>query len=323
MKIKTISTLVSIAALTAVTNMASAAGTAAGTDIDNTATITYAVSGVGQAPIGSSLGGNTVGAGTPTTFKVDKKVDLIVTTTSGTNVVPGSPAGATTALTFNLKNEGNSTESFNAAATQVTGDAFDTSACTIASPVLPVSLAAEADVNVVVQCVIPPSSAAVTDGATSDIDLLATTVGVTETAGAEDAATVDVVFADSAGTTTDGSTRNAKHSAVNTYTINTADIEVTKTSVVISDPENGAVFPKRIPGAVIEYTITVVNAASAEDATGLVITDVVPATMSVTACTVAGVGGVTCLNTGGTVTTSSFTLPGGSTETLTITATVL
>lgn len=37
-------------------------------------------------------------------------------------------------------------------------------------------------------------------------------------------------------------------------------LTVTKTSTVISDPENGTNNPKRIPGAILKYTITVENA---------------------------------------------------------------
>jgi uncharacterized repeat protein (TIGR01451 family) len=325
MKIKTISTLVSIVTLSAITNMAWAAGTAAGTDIDNMAMVIYSVGGVSQTPIESSEAGNSVpGNGTPTTFKVDKKIDLLVTAGSGTNVVPGAAAGAPTSLAFTLKNEGNSTESFNLTPSQVAaGDDFDTSGCTVTSPALPVSLAADASTAVTVQCAVPASSGTVTNGATSLVDLLAQeSTGLTETAGADTANTVDVVFADDTGTATDGANRNAKHSAANTYTINTADLTVTKVSAVTNDPFNGAVNPKRIPGATIEYTITIANAAGAQDATNLQLNDALQADLTFVSCNPSGVAGVTCSYSAPNVTTSAFTLPGGSTETLTITATV-
>jgi uncharacterized repeat protein (TIGR01451 family) len=53
----------------------------------------------------------------------------------------------------------------------------------------------------------------------------------------------------------------------------TATLAVTKTSTVISDPFNLTNSPKRIPGAVVEYCITVQNNGSA-DATSVVLTDV-------------------------------------------------
>ena len=51
---------------------------------------------------------------------------------------------------------------------------------------------------------------------------------------------------------------------------------LTKESAVISDPLNGTTNPKAIPGAVVEYTITLTNTGTA-DATNVVITDVIPA----------------------------------------------
>lgn len=340
---KMISSLISVAALIAVTSPEYAAGTAADTDIDNTASITYNVGGITQTPIESSEAGNStagVGLGAATTFKVDKKIDLLVTPGSGVDVVPGTNAQA---ITFTVTNEGNSTENFNLTSSQVTGDDFDSvGTCTIAAPAtLPVSIAADSIASVTVNCDIPTSSETVINGATSDIDLLAVADGVTETTGTETAGAVDTVFADDIGSATDVATtggtgaagnRNAAHSAINTYTVNTADISVKKTSAVIEDPFNGLASagnnPKRIPGATIEYTIEVTNADGAADATGLIITDTLPSDLAYVSCSAAGTAtpAATCSESGGTVTTSSFTVPGGSgsisVETLTIIATV-
>jgi uncharacterized repeat protein (TIGR01451 family) len=92
------------------------------------------------------------------------------------------------------------------------------------------------------------------------------------TAGAEDPDDVDTVFADAAGDTGDVA-RDGMHSDEDAYRIQTASLVVTKTSTVVSDPVNLAVNPKRIPGAVIEYCITVENTGSAA-ATSVVLTDV-------------------------------------------------
>lgn len=57
-----------------------------------------------------------------------------------------------------------------------------------------------------------------------------------------------------------------------------ATLSVTKTSSVISDPANGTTNPKAIPGALIEYLITVSNTGSvAPDAGTVIVTDDGPA----------------------------------------------
>lgn len=59
-----------------------------------------------------------------------------------------------------------------------------------------------------------------------------------------------------------------------------ANLTMTKTSAVVSDPVNGSVNPKLIPGTVVRYTITVTNAGTGPvDASTVVITDPLPATM--------------------------------------------
>ena len=63
-----------------------AAGTASGTSINNLSTLNYSVGGIAQPAIGSSPTGNTSGAGTATTFVVDNRVNVTVTTTDATFV---------------------------------------------------------------------------------------------------------------------------------------------------------------------------------------------------------------------------------------------
>ena len=292
--------------------------------LDNTAQITYSVGGTPQAEIESSEAGNSTpgdGNGTATTFKVDKKIDVLVTSGTGVNVVPGATSQS---ITYTVLNEGNSTENFNLVATQVArGDNFDTTSCSVTTPAsLPVSLAADASTTVTVQCDIPAASGTVTNGATSIIDLEASINGVTQTVGADTAAGVEVVFADDTGTATDGADRNGSHSATNTYTVNTADIIVAKTSAVISDPSNGTTNPKRIPGATVQYTITVSNAVGASTATGIVISDLVPSTLTITGTTISGGTSTTASAAGQNVTSAAFDLAAGQTATLLITATI-
>ena len=322
-KIKIMKTLASVAVLTVASNSAWAAGTAAGTDIDNTAEITYSVGGTPQTEIESSEAGNSTpgdGNGTATTFKVDKKVDVLVTSGTDVNVVPGETGKA---ITFTVLNEGNSTENFDLVPTQVaTGDDFDSTGCTVVSPASPVSLAADASATVTVECDIPAAGGAVVNGADSFVDLEASVNGVTESAGADTAAGVEVVFADDTGTATDGANRNGSHSATSTYLVNTADVSVAKTSAIISDPFNGTTNPKRIPGATIQYSIVVSNAAGASPATGIVITDVVPATLTIGTTTISGGTSTTASATGQTVSSAAFDLAAGESATLLITATI-
>lgn len=62
-----------------------------------------------------------------------------------------------------------------------------------------------------------------------------------------------------------------------TFTVNVPLLQVNKTSEVLSDPVNNVTNPKRIPNAVIRYTVTVTNTGpGAVDASSLVMTDAVP-----------------------------------------------
>ncbi len=365
MKIKIMKSLLSAGVLAAMTNSATAVpiGTLAGTGVDNTASISYKVNGTTQDPIESSEAGNSTpgaGNGTATTFVVDKKIDLLVTGGNTTSVAPGQ-LGATsnTELLYKVKNEGNSTEVFALTATDALTlasgtDDFNSTGCAVTVPAsLPVTIASGDVVNVKVECNIPPSSTAlptgdVTNGAKSLVDLLATVTGVTASTAADTVGCIsgtpgptcvtDVVFADGTGTATDGADRNAKHSATSTYLINTADLTVKKTEAVskmsfdlgvndatATDVTAGNKY--HIPGSTIVYTITVANAASAATASGIVLTDTVPATLTVVGTptiSISGGGAATMASGVGVsaVATNAFDLPAGETATLTITATV-
>jgi uncharacterized repeat protein (TIGR01451 family) len=76
---------------------------------------------------------------------------------------------------------------------------------------------------------------------------------VVESAGA-DTAGVDIVFGDTG--------RDATESADDQYAVQSAALSITKTSTIVSDPLNGTTNPKAIPGAVIEYLVTVANTGS-------------------------------------------------------------
>ncbi len=63
----------------------------------------------------------------------------------------------------------------------------------------------------------------------------------------------------------------------NTPKPNLASLIITKTTIVISDPINGTINPKLIPGGIVEYAITITNAGTGPvDASTVVINDPVP-----------------------------------------------
>jgi hypothetical protein len=123
------------------TSTAWAAGTFAGTTVNNKATLNFSVGGVAQPVVNSSPTGNTstgVSGGANTAFVVDRKVDLqVVTTDTAASVtVPGATNVATT---FRVTNLGNSVQDFSlqmesmAVATNMvvaSGDGFASNAST-------------------------------------------------------------------------------------------------------------------------------------------------------------------------------------------------
>ena len=286
---------VSLAALL-LTQPSFAGGTDAGTVVENTATISYSVGGAAQAPITSAVAD----------FKVDQKVDLTVTGNSGANIIVSpSTARATVGnkLTYVLSNDGNSTQDFKISVTHLGTDDFDAGTGATAAPQTPeacqftidggtanaitatptVTLAKDATATIEVMCSMP-NRPDVDDGHLSTIDVLATAVDaagviMAESTIADREDDVDVVLADDTGTLTDNADRNAMHSDTQTYEIDVPMLTVVKKSSVISDPLNGTNQPKRIPGAVVEYTITIENTSDSV-ATGLTVTDVLTAAVA-------------------------------------------
>ncbi|OGQ51121.1 MAG: hypothetical protein A3J24_13190 [Deltaproteobacteria bacterium RIFCSPLOWO2_02_FULL_53_8] len=91
------------------------------------------------------------------------------------------------------------------------------------------------------------------------------------------------------------------------FIVSGALLTVTKTSAVVSDPVNGAVNPKAIPGATVEYTITIANAAGAATATSVAIADTIDAnTTASTSAYGAGLGVSVNFNGGGAVLDTSI-----------------
>jgi uncharacterized repeat protein (TIGR01451 family) len=265
---------------------AHAAGTPAGTDISNSASVDYTVGGVDQPDVNS----NTV------TFETDRRVTLTVAEVGGayTDVAPGSTGQV---LTFTVTNTSNAPldfqldagqdstgtndflgnpDDFDVTAIQVIADANNNGILDDTATFLD-EIAADATRTVFVVANIPLNQA---NGNSAGITLTATALEpgaagsagalVTQTAGPDTAGTIDTVFGDTAGDT--DAARDGAHSDDDAYRIETATLTVTKTSTVISDPFNLLANPKRIPGAVIEYCVTVENTGDAS-ATAVVVTD--------------------------------------------------
>jgi hypothetical protein len=320
-----------------------AAGTTAGTSIQNTVTLDYKVGGVDQSQLTTS-----------DTFTVDRKVTFTVSEvgTSSTTVSPGQVTAVTTFLVSNASNASldvalavsqpsggtaahGGTDNFNVTGPKTyvdtnTNGTYD--AGTDVEITYLDQLAADDSKTVFVVVSVPLGRA------TGDV------AGVRLTGTASEAATsgtlgstiaqstgantseMDTVFAD---TNASGNTaRDGIHFAEDDYTVLAASITATKTSRVVSDPVNGTTDPKMIPGAVVEYCITVANAAGSAIASGITISDLLPGETTYDAAFGIKLNGTvtggTCNPDGasggsyasGTVSGSLADLPGGATRTL-------
>jgi uncharacterized repeat protein (TIGR01451 family) len=267
-----------------------AAGTLSGTTISNSATVAFSISGVAQPNITSAT----------VSFLVDEKINLTVSGGITTNVASGSTSQATA---FTVTNNSNSSLDFGLAVTSaIASDNFDPTNCSThlesgATAGYQAAqdniitfideLPADATKTIYVVCDIPATA---TNTQIGLVGLTATALGdftgansayfatpgapgaaIVETVGANTQGTVDIVFADAAGT--EDVARDAKHSAHNTYVVAIPSLSVTKTVANVLDPSGGAVV---MPGSVITYQITVAL-TGAGTATNLVITDPLPA----------------------------------------------
>ncbi|HEX8668469.1 MAG TPA: hypothetical protein VF727_08890 [Allosphingosinicella sp.] len=282
--------VLAVAALSA--SPAFAAGTAAGTPINNSVTLTYKVGGVDQSSVSAS-----------DSFVVDRKVNLTVAEVGSatTSVSPGQTAAVTT---FLVTNTSNAALDFALAPTQLSGgtaahggtDNFNVNnvlmyadtnnngsydAGTDTAITYLDELAADDSKRVFVVADVPlgRSTADVAGvrltatAAESSGSVGALGATVTQSTGANTIG-VDTVFAD---TNANGNVaRDGAHFAEDDYTVLAAAITAAKTNTVISDPLNGTTNPKMIPGAVVEYCIKVQNAAGGTTASNVSVSDTVP-----------------------------------------------
>lgn len=281
-----------LAATAVAASPAFAAGTTAGTTVTNQVTLDYKVGGIDQNQVSAT-----------NSFKVDRKVNLTVTESGGsaTSVAPGQSGAVTMFSVTNSSNapldfalaasqpEGGSaphggTDNFNVTGLKIYADtngngaydpgtdqetayldqvAADTSRTVFIVADAPLGRATNDAAAVRLTATAAEATASGTQGAT-----------VTQTTGAN-TAEVDTVFADA---DTDGNVaRDGMHFADDDYVILGASMTATKTSRVVSDPFNGTTDPKMIPGAIVEYCIAVANGAGSATATGVNISDEVPA----------------------------------------------
>ncbi|MGA9666542.1 MAG: hypothetical protein WBQ69_08870 [Gallionella sp.] len=247
-----------------------ALGTPSGTTISNTASLTYTVGAVPQTAVPSN----------PVSFVVSDKVDVVLQTNDIADVAVVSGSAPVTANTvFKVTNSGNTTHDILLAYVGTlangtlspfggTADSFDVSSCAIATVTFAplgsgtytagntyiTALTEDASATVTYTCTIPANqgngTVAVTSltatASTTTTPITATPAGTAATPGA-----VQTVFLANTATSLDA------------YIVATATLTVTKSQAVICDPINGSSFPKYIPGAYVQYGITIANSGSA------------------------------------------------------------
>jgi uncharacterized repeat protein (TIGR01451 family) len=272
---------VSALALIAMTSApALAEGTSAGTTISNTVNVTYEVGGIVQ------------NAETATdNFTVDRRVNVNVEYIGpATSVSPGQQDAV---IAFDVTNLSNSIVDLDLAAALTAGtganianfqfylddgdNVFD------AGDTLVTFLDEVGEDQTRRVFVIADIGLNAANGDEFDVTLTANAhAGATAgSLGAELVATsgantagIDTVLFDGQGAT--DAERDGAFSDTGTYEVAGADVTVTKSSRVVSDPVNLTNNPKAIPGATVEYCIRVANAAGAATATDVNVTDNLP-----------------------------------------------
>lgn len=332
---------VSAAALIAFSaSPALAAGTSAGDTITNTVTVDFQVGGVDQTAVQDS-----------DALTVDRKVNVLVTEVGAatTSVSPGQEQAVTTFEVTNLSNDAidlalsiaqPGSDNFDLTNVEIyldDGDGVFDSGDTLVTyldeigedETVTVFVVGDVPINRVtndVSQVILTANAHEGGGASALGDELTSTAGG-NTAG------VDTVLADGSGST--DADYDGAFSATDSYTVLAAALTAAKQSVIVYDPVNLGVDPKAIPGATVQYCIAVSNAASSATATGVTISDILPADLTFDntfgifvdgtvdgsgACNADGVAGGSF--SGGEVTGSLSDIDAGVTRTLYFRATI-
>lgn len=295
-KLKLLSASSGFGLMLAFASPAYAQNTDANTLITNNVTVAYQIGGVSQTPINAS-----------DAFRVDRKIQFVVSekTTVGTTSVTSGQVDQITA--FTIVNSSNDTLDFSLAATNTTGESIgggrgtdsidvtgfeyylDTNGDGLANDAGGwVSSLTLDDVpknqtrHVLVRSDIPVAA----NGAVAVIQLAATALESAGGAitgvvgdGTANTAAYQTIYAEDLTPLQGNVTRDGVSWAWDDYTVSAPILSVAKTSRVVSDGVSGS-NPKAIPGAVVEYCISVANANGGATATNVSISDLVPANMT-------------------------------------------
>lgn len=281
---------------------AMAAGTTQGTSVLNNVTVDFQVGGVNQTQQNAS-----------NTFVVDRKIIFTINEKAPTGTTSVNPNSTSQRTTFLLTNTSNDTLDFTVTPANIVGgtaahggtDVFnvnnllicldanaDNNCDAAAAASLTVdNLAADANVTILILGDIPITA---TNGQVANVSATATALNSNGTAitAATDSTvngmgTVETIFADVAKSGNGGTSaaRDGIDVATDDYTVAAALLSVAKTSRIISDGVSASNF-KSVPGAVVEYCISVTNAAGGATATGITVRDVVPSDLTYSATTI-------------------------------------
>lgn len=299
----------------------SGSGTPAGTAINNTAQASFTVNGTAQ----------TVSSNT-STFVVDRKVNLTVvsTQTTATQVNLGQTGAV---ATFRVTNNTNGTQDFLLAANQLVPAGVLTGTDNFDLANLKIYVDANnngvydpgTDTATYIDELAPDASATVfivgdiptlptTSMAQVGLNVTVAAGGATGTQGAALVATdlnvlnqdsiVDVVFADNDNDGVLGydTPRNGQGWAYAAFEVgvHSLNLSVTKTATVLSDGVN-TLNPKALPGAIVQYCLTVTNPVGLTPAANVNLTDVIPASTTYVpgSITIGGIGAAgVCLVSG-------------------------
>lgn len=283
-----------------------AAGTTQGTSITNSVSVSFNVGGVAQTPATSNTDA----------FAVDRKLIFTLVEQTPTGTTPIVPNQQDAIVTYTLTNATNDTVDYALSASNMAGgaaprgtdnidasnleicvDADNNGSCsgtgleTWGATGLVDNLAADGVRRIFVR---GDFAGSITNGQIAGVRLAATAhVGGTAGLGAvystsgsgsalvltdsnANTSGVDTIFADVVGTNDSSAARDGVVNTLDDYTVSAASLSVYKSSRVISDPVSST-NPKAIPGAVVEYCISVTNGAGAATAQAVNISDVMPA----------------------------------------------
>ena len=282
---------------------AHAAGTTAGTTVNNRATVNYSVGGNAQTLIESSPAGNSnpgVGSGVNTAFLVDRRVLFTVAELSG-NATIVSPGQNDRVTAFTVTNDTNAPEGFELSASNLSGtvlfvqtDNFDMTGLRVfvdnpgaggtpgvydvafdnATNIDTLAIGASVTVFIVADTPLGTANNSYANVRLRAQAAVAGTNGATlETPSAVDnPAAVDVLFGDNG---VDGI-----ETADDQYAVQSASLTIQKTSSIIRDPFNGTGANRlSVPGAVMEYVVTITN-TGAVPATSVQIQDTLDANLA-------------------------------------------